>query len=264
MDSARDSCFAAAEPAAIHVDLFTPLAEAVAELHRRRQHTDLMQRVRDYLHDDLPDYLRGQQPVLLLDRHVATPNNETMRFVELSTPFGLPMVISQDSGDKFVAHNGMKHALGKLPLQTNGHVTSRRIIDFNVAQGERLSNIRTLTGVPLVEFHNDWLRRVLPARVQLADDAEWISRKQRGNLLEHYKRFLALLVVHEVLLEAYIDEDATLVRDVLRPAFSFIHQQFGVTPLIANLHDVSVLPPCDWDAYPEHIHNQIEAAHAAG
>ena len=248
---------AAAEPSAVS-GVFTPLADAVAEIQRRRADTDLLRQVEDFLQGDIPNYLLGPQPVLLLDRHVATPNHETLRFVELAEPFGLPMVISQDSRDKFVTNNGMKRALGKLPLQTGRNIAYHSIIDLNAAQGKRLCDIHTLDGVPLIGFHNDWLRAVVPTHVQLADDAAWIDRQRRDCLSERYKRFIALLVVHQVLLEAYIEEDASLVRDALLPAFAFIHHRFGVAPLIANLHDASALPPRDWDAYPEHVSRQID------
>lgn len=256
MDYAIGACCAAAEPAAA-VEVFTPLADAVAEIQRRRANTHLRQQVEAFLGGDIPEYLRGPQPVLLLDRHVATPNLETLRFVELATPFGLPMVISQDSQDKFVAHNGMKRALGRLPLQTGRRIDYRCIIDVNAAQGARLCDIHTLAGIPLVGFHNDWLRRALPTQVQVADDAELISRQQRGNLPERYKRFLALLVAHEVLLENYEAEDTPLLRAVIEPAFVFAEQRFGVRPLIANLA-AGVVPPPDWNAYPEHIHHQLD------
>ena len=259
MECARDAFGVVAESFETSVRIFTPLAEAVAELHRRREHTDLRQRVEDFLGGDIPDYLRGPQPVLYLARHIATPNFETLRFAELSRPFGLPRVIGQDTQDKFVAHNVMKRALGKLPLQRkDGQHEHCTVIDFATAQGQRLSDIRTLHGQPLPDFHAELMRTAHLDAVQVADDAAWISRQQRGNLPEHYKRFLALFVAHGVMLEAYIDEDAALVRDALRPAFAFIQQHFGVVPLIVNLHDASVLPPCEWDAYPEHVHSQID------
>jgi len=263
MDCARDSCFAAAEPAAIHADVFTPLADAVAELRRRRQHTDLMQRVRDYLHDDLPDYLRGPQPALYLARHVATPNFETLRFAELARPFGLPMVIGQDTRDKFVAHNAMKRALGKLPVQRKGeqfeYVT---VVDFVTAQGTRLCDVRTLHGQPLPDFHAGLMRAAALDDVQVADDAAWIDRQQRGDLPEHYKRFLALFVAHGVMLENYEAEDAALLREVMQPAFDFVQQEFGVAPLVCDLAAGSGAHPGDWNGYPHGFHACIlQAAH---
>jgi len=104
---------AAATP---RLDVFTPLPEAVAEIQRRRSDTELPKQVEDYLQGDLPDYLRGPQPVLYLARHVATPNLETLHFIDITRPFGLPVVIGQDSHDKFVTHNAMKHALARMPV----------------------------------------------------------------------------------------------------------------------------------------------------
>lgn len=63
----------AAEPSMVS-GVFTPLADAVAEIQRNRADNDLLARVRAYLHDDIPDYLDGSQPTLYLSRHVVTPN----------------------------------------------------------------------------------------------------------------------------------------------------------------------------------------------
>ena len=84
MECARDAFGVVAEPVETSTRIFTPLAEAVAEIQRRREHTDLMQRVEDFLQGDIPEYLRSPAPVLYLARHVATPNLETLRFVELA------------------------------------------------------------------------------------------------------------------------------------------------------------------------------------
>lgn len=247
--------------------LFTPLVEAVAEIHRRRERSDLKQQVEAFLHGDLPDYLRGPQPVLYLARHVATPNFETLRFAELARPFGLPMVIGQDTNDKFVAHNAMKCALGKLPVQRrNEHAQLETItvIDFAAAQGVRLRDVVTLSAQPLPDFHAGLMRMAALDDVQVTDDAAWIDRQQRGNLLEHYKRFLALFVAHGVMLENYEDEDAPLVRDVLEPAFAFIEWQFGVAPLICDLAAGSGAHPGDWNAYPGTLRSHLQAATDAG
>lgn len=254
MDCARDSFVAVAEAAAATVDVFTPLAEAVAEIQRRRDCTNLRQQVEEFLGGDIPDYLRGPQPVLYLARHIATPNFETLRFAELTRPFGLPMVIGQDTQDKFVAHNAMKRALGKLPVQRNarGDVRHFTIIDFAATQGARLCEISTSSGQTLIEFHAGLMRAAALPNVQVADDAAWISRQQRGDLPEHYKRFLALFVAYAVMLENYEDEDTPLLRAVIEPAFAFVERQFGARPLIANLAE-GVAPPVDWNAYPERL-----------
>ncbi len=249
---------APAEPSTVS-GVLTPLADAVAEIQRRRADTDLRRQVEDFLQGDIPDYLDGSQPTLFLARHVATPNFETLHFVDLARPFGLPIAIGQDSHDRFVAHNAMKRALGKLPVQCEGqrrlqHVT---IIDFATAQGKRLCDVSTLDGQPLLAFHAGLMRKAALDDVRIVDDASWIDRQRRGTLHEHYKRFLALFVAHGVMLEHYIADDASLIRDALLPAIHFITRQFGARPLIANLVE-GVAPPLDWDAYPEHVYRQID------
>ena len=265
MDCARDGeqRIFAGVPCVDAAHVFTPLAEAVAEVQRRRTQTDLLRRVEDFLHGDIPDYLRGPEPALYLARHIATPNFETLRFLELARPFGLPTLLAQDSHDKFVTRNAMKRAYGKLPVQRKGDLLEYvTLIDFTRAEGARLCDIRTRVGVPLLEFHNNLLHHVPLRGAQVVDDASWTDRQQRGDLPEHYKRFLALCVAHGVMLEDYLDEEALLVRNVLKPAFAFVERHFGVVPLISTLCDADVMPTQNWYAYPHAFHAAIrQAAH---
>jgi len=130
------------------------------------------------------------------------------------------------------------------------------LLDCNRAQGKRLAHLVTTSGQPLIAFHNALLRQVLPDGIQLADDAAWIDRQQRGALAEHYKRFLALFVAHGVMVETYIPEDVTLVQQALLPAIAFIEQRFGVAPLICDLA-AGCPRQADGNAYPAALRHSI-------
>lgn len=246
--------------------LLTPLVEAVAEIERRRNDAVLVEKVEAYLNKDIPEYFKRSRPILYLARHVASPNFETLRFIELAKPFALPIIIGQDVNDKFVSGNSLKRSLGKMPIVRCISADHREmlenftIIDFETANAKQLKDIETIFKIPLVKFHNDLLSEIYPHAVEVVDDASWIDRNNRGNLLEHYKRFLALFVVHGVMFEYYPEEDGFLIENILKPAFAFIQEEFGVAPLITSLVDDEIVHVRNWNAYPSVLYSQVKNA----
>ena len=242
----------------------TPYPIALEEIRRRATDAALRQKVEEYLGGDIPEYM-GQDPVLYLARHVATPNFETLRFLHLLEPLGLPIVVSQDTKDMFTSANMLKRFLGKMPVciritQKNGVANElfqhKTIIDFAQAQGKPMSEVETIWGEKLVAFHNRLFGRLANGSVKITDDAAWIDRNGRGDLLAHYKRFLALFIVHGVLFEDYLVEDSEeeyFIREILEPAFTFVEKTFGVRPLITQLTPSSVESVKFWLSYPKDV-----------
>lgn len=245
-------------------DYLTSHDIAVRELEERRKDPDLMRRVEAYLGGDIPDYFNGD-PILYLARHVATPNFETLRFLHLTESLGMKAVIGQDTKDKFVSQNVFKRTLGKLPIylrvtQKGGELHEQyqnvTIIDFNTANGKPFSEIRTLWGEPLVDFHRDLFEQFMNRPVQIEDDSLWIDRVHRGDLLAHYKKFLALFLAHGILFEDYqMDdpEEREFVENVLSPAFKFVESRFGVRPLIIPLTPTNLESARFWESYPQKV-----------
>lgn len=242
-------------------DLLTPLPEALAELEIRRRDPVLKKKIQDYIGDNVPSYFKGA-PVLYLARHLATPNFETVRFSHLLQTYDLPVIIGQDTRDKFVPQNILKWSLCRLPVyigtsHKDGQLLERfqkmTIVDFNTASGKPFSEIHTLWGQKLVDFHAELCARYLDQRVQIEDDAAWIDKNRRGDLLGHYKNFLTLFVMHGILFEDFLSENSEerrFVETVLRPAFSHVEKVFGVRPLITHLQPTSIESELFWMAYP--------------
>lgn len=242
-------------------DLITPLDEAVEEIRRRNSDPELRRKVEEYLKGDIPEHF-SSPPVLYLARHVATPNFETLRFLHLVEPLELKTVIGQDLKDKFVPKNQLKKALGKLSVSTGmskvdgvfvEQFENVRIIDFNKHSGEPFHTIETEWGEKLSDFHKRLFSELTKREVAVVDDSDWIDRQHRGKLLAHYKKFLALFIVHGILFEDYAVDDAEerkFVRRILRPAFRHIEKTFGYKPLIAQLTPTSVESAGYWISYP--------------
>jgi len=250
-------------------NLLTPLPEALAEIERRKKDPVLKKKLEEYLNNDIPAYFEDL-PVLYLARHVATPNFETLRFLHLLEPLGLRTVIGQDLKDKFVPKNMLKKALGRLHVTTGitkhgkefrEHFANARVIDFNTSSGKPFIEIKTLWGESLSDFHNELFAQLTNVRAEIVDDSDWIDRHHRGHHVSHYRKFLALFVLHGILFEDYsLDdkEERRFIRTVLRPAFKYVEKEFGYKPLIATLTPTSIESPDYWVSYPNKVMDIIK------
>lgn len=238
----------------------TPL-EAVKELEKRQNDPELKRKVEEYLAGDIPEYAKDG-PILYLARHIVTPNFETLRFIHLISQLGLRTVISQDSKGLFVSQNQVKRALAKLSIsrritQKNAKLNELyqnvTIVDFNKADGKVFADIKTIWGERLIDFHTRLFSELGVKEIETPDDAKWLDRHYRGDLLEHYKKLLALFVVHGIFFENYNADDEhelLFVKEVLRPACHFIEQRFGYKPIIAQIFPTSFESYRYWISYP--------------
>ncbi len=250
-------------------DLILTPAEALAELERRRQDPQLKQRIEEYLGGDIPEYCTDG-PILHISRYIVTPNFETLRFIHLIKHLGHRLVASQDSKGLFVSQNIVKRALCKLPVcrrlsQKNGIVNEQyenlSVVDFNSADGKRFCDIKTLWGEPLIDFHTRLFAELNVERVETFDDAEWIDRHHRDDLLEQYKNLLALFVVHGIFFENYDMDDpheVRLMRHIIRPACEFVEKKFGHRPLMVHIFPTVGESSRFWISYPAKVADVVE------
>lgn len=245
-------------------NIFTPLSEAILEVQLRHKNEALRKQINEYLAHDIPNHFNRETPILYLARHIATPNYETLRFVELGKPHALPLVIGQDRKGKFVSHNDIKKPLGKMPV-TKG--VSKRldeiieyftIIDFSEAQGKPFEEIQTKKGHSMVDFHNSLFREVYPLEVEIHEESDWIDRNGRNDLLEQYKRMLALVTVYGIMFESYPEKEAGLVENILLPAMKEIEAVTGYKPLIVEHIDPELEDTRDWNAYPSVLYQFVK------
>lgn len=220
----------------------TPLEDALKELRRRGKDPSLRYQIERYLDDDIPHYFKNES-IGYLARHVATPNFETIHFLNVCNQNNLPAFIGQDSGDIFVSSNPLKKALGKLAIHSSERQDDplfiyNTVVDFNTTQGKHFRDIETIWGESLIQFHNNLFSHFYKNTINIFDDSSWIDRHDRNDIREHYKKFLSLLVVHGVMFEYYLKDDPhelMFVKEVLIPAFIFVEKKFGHRPLIVSL-----------------------------
>jgi hypothetical protein len=250
-------------------DLILTPQKAIEELERRQKDPALRKKVEEFLKGDVPEYFKDG-PILYIARHAATPNFETLRFINLIKHLGLRTVITQDSKGLFVSQNLVKRALGKLPIcrrvtqkgkKINEHYENVTIIDFNGADGKALSEIKTLWGEGLIDFHKRLFSELNIEHVEIPDDAEWLDRHHRGRLLEHYKHLLALFVAHGIFFENYNTsdpEEIEFIKTVLRPACEFVEKKFGYKPLIVQIFPTTPESYRFWISYPTGIVKAVQ------
>ncbi len=240
---------------------------SIRELEKRKKNEKLKAEVEQYLKHDIPDHFKSGS-IFYLARHVPTPNFETLRFADIKTPSYIQKVISIDSHDIFAPKNNLKKSLGKMPVHyeksKKGEVTveyrNYTIIDFNTYAGKRFCDVQTVWKEPLIDFHLSLCDTFLPTTISIYDDSAWINRNSRENILEHYKKFLALFLVHGILAEDFLrtGSEKDFTENVFIPAFRFIKEKFGFEPLITDLlpHD----PDSEyWSGYPYAIGEVIKS-----
>ena len=246
--------------------LLTPFPEAVDEIMRRREDIMLVRKVEEYLNQDIPKHFKQSKPICYLSRHIATPNEETLHFIDIcnSSELSLPIVIGQDIEDVFSSNNTLKRNLGKLPvikgLSKNGDpiIENFTVVDFNEVHGKKLRDVKTVEGVSLTDFHSSLFDKKSTQNVEIKDESDWVTRNNRGDLLGHYKKFLALMLVHGIMFELYEDEDEKFVYEILLPAYEYIEDMFGCKPLITHLVAPDREFERNWNGYPSSLYSQVE------
>jgi hypothetical protein len=228
--------------------LYKPPEQALRELQRRQSDCGLVKEVTNFLGGDIPEYFaRGE--CFVLARHIATPNNETLYTLELARRNGVHGVLSQDPKDKFTSVNKLKRRLARPEIcyETSLGKIYRRldIVDIPQSEGMTLENIRCRTGQRLLDFHNLLFRNVKLDNVTITDDSDWIDRNYRGKIRKYYYRFLALYIVHGVLIEDFDEDDHLFFIDIFQPSLEELQKTFGMKPIIAHAYDHS----CDWGRF---------------
>lgn len=244
-------------------ELFTPPDEAVQIIKDRRCDLSLINRVSEFLNHDVLDELSGDSPVFYLPRHLATPSFETLYAIEFAKSFGFELVLGEDTRGTYATNNELKLPLGKLAIEqgkdknNNSIIENLTVIDISASQGKPMSEIMTHYGMSFPEFHSYLMRPWLGEGVTTVDEANWIDRNHRNNILEQYKKTLALTCANAIMLEWYTPSELQFGREIFEPAFNFVCQEIGVRPLIVELVPAERDVERNWNSYPFEVHEAI-------
>lgn len=243
--------------------LYTPLETAVAELQDRRRRFAGRTPGRDWLPADLPGHPCG---CAFLSRFFATPNYETRRFLDLARECGLPPVIEEYHGDKFVAHNPIKRALARLGFHTGHDRHGRPLVEFaNILdwgqQGRPMREVVTRWDQPLLDFHRELLATALDGepRPFLYECAPQYARTG-GTPEAYYRAFLRVCVADGILFEDFLldKRERPFTRDVVLPAFDAVLAETRLKPLIVRLTPPEEQTAPHWFWYPGELKTLVQ------
>lgn len=251
--------------------LYMPLEEAWAELERRRQDPELMKEVVRLLDEDIPFPLLTE-PKAVLFRHVLTPNYETRRFISLVNGFGkIKPLFWEYYADKYTPNNELKRTIGRLFFfhgkgkKGGMRIDSKNIIDFNTANGQQISALKTVWGQNFVEFHHQFFNDCFREMPNTTFDASrWFS--ENGKSSEgYYEAFMLLFICHGILFENMMLDDSEIefAKNVFLPSFLSVYEKLGVKPLIVALEPTDIEGDHFWMCYPgvdkQYVENKIAA-----
>lgn len=221
---------------------YTPLKQASMELKERWNNKELRAKVEKMFGDNLPAAFK-ERPRLVMSRSIFTPNRELAYFFDLAKELDFePLLLEYP--DKFVSKNPTKYHLCKMYFCNKDRCsdslhTSERIVDFNLHEGDKLSEVTTIWGQNLLEFHHDFLFKEYPELnnpEKLYDFLEWFNDSRTKS--SYYFNYLSLFICHGILFDNFLwedEEELTFIKEKLEPSLFEVESMFGVKPLIYPL-----------------------------
>ncbi|MEI6400084.1 MAG: hypothetical protein WCO58_01010 [bacterium] len=236
--------------------IYTDPKKVQSILEERKNNTELIKKVLDFLNEDIPEPLKDQQRAVLF-RQLSTPNYETLRFLTITDGLDLKNLFWEYTEDKFTSNNEYKKSLGKLMFfegegKKGGQKIKRStVIDFNSFNGKKISEVKTLNGMSLLDFHHLLMEKKAPIKPNYFDASQWLSLHGKTSE-EYYDNFLALFITHGVLFENFLMDgsEGDFTFNVFLPAFKRIYEKFGVKPLIVALEPTEVEGSEFWYCHP--------------
>ena len=217
--------------------VYTPLADAVAELARRRADTGLREKAERF-QSEVPPTFMPDVPFGAIGRFIATPSHEYARFIALAASVGLRPLYLEHTDDFFFTQNRDKYRLYRPAFDFSPRQPrSFPLFKFAGSEMRRLSSLKTRGGLSLVEYHHQLIERAFPDNAcTLVNFSSWLALAPRGE--PFYLRYLAPYVAHGILFESFIESNLAemrFFRERVVPSVRKIEEIFGVRPLIVRL-----------------------------
>ena len=242
--------------------VYTPLSEALKLLDERRKDKVLVAKVEKLLKGDIPEILKKRKCAIFF-RQIATPNHESRRFISVAKENNLHPVFFEYYNDKFTSNNEFKHSLGQLHIQKknskngNYNVEKITIMDFNLHNGKKFKNAKTLWGEPLADFHRK-LFNVHDYKVSdfySFDASDWF-KDNGGKAKNYYVNFLLLFTCFGVLFENFLiskDSEGEFTKNTVLPAIEKTLNLTGVKPLIIPIEPIDMETDKYWISHHKKI-----------
>jgi hypothetical protein len=240
--------------------VYTSKSEAELELAKRWNDTELRNRVEQKLGTFMLKQLISA-PRAVFSRSIISPNLEFNYFIDLVSDMQIePLLLEYDG--KFVAKNEEKYHLCKMYFldhvgkRKTPVLSSFKIVDFNTNEGKNMSEIKTLNGQPLRDFHHGLLEQQYPGKsVSILDITNWFN-STRFLTEDYYFYYFSLFVCHGILFENFLTEDkeeVSYIKSHVFKSFIKVHEYFGVKPLIFPLLPIENEKFRTWYSYSNDI-----------
>jgi hypothetical protein len=245
-------------------ELYTTLEDAREEISRRQNDEALLQRLREYLGNDVPEFF-NESPKAFYSRQLASPNYELLYFFDIIKGIGLEPNILINTKGKFISKNKSKYHLGNMFFfeglgRHNGEkINSLSVVNFNQNDGKKFRDITTSFGENFVDFHHNLIDHCLKgSQYKYQDISDWLDRNG-GACKNYYSKYLALFVSSGILFENFLfdGEEKDFTEQIVIPAIRKIKEELGVGPLIVPLLPLSEASHRYWSYYPEDIREII-------
>jgi hypothetical protein len=251
--------------------VYTPLSEAIKILDERKKDKNLVKKIEDILHGDIPEPLKTGDRHGVQFRQIATPNNDVRWFTELTKDHGLLSVFFEYHDDKFTSNNDFKHALGQLRVhdkinRKGEHIEEKiTILDFNKYNGKPLKDVLTNWNEPLVDFHRKLFDVFGYSKVNMSfyDASTWFKNNGE-HAIDYYTNFILLFICHGILFENFLlssDSEGDFTKNIFLPAFEKVINLTGIKPLIVPIPPMDNQMDSHWIAYGPEIKKAIPTNH---
>jgi hypothetical protein len=216
-------------------NFYTPIEEAVEEIHRRRKSNSLLKKIREEVKLTPELEILNEKPHLVMFRQVLTPLTETIEFMRLAKKHSLSPLVIEYYEDKFVSTgNQFKRGLGKLPIfKFRDNVGTdvfeyMTILDFNTQVGKPIDSIRTLKDESLIKLHHELFLNVLGVNPLLVakDGTSWFSKYDSSRA--YYTPFLKFFLRDAILFESFVSNNSEqeFFDTVVLPSFKSCEQDY--------------------------------------
>jgi hypothetical protein len=246
-------------------NFYTPLSVAKKEIWKRWNDKELRKKVEDFLGLYIPDFLKTE-PRALLVRQITASDIEYYHFIEQAKSIGLKPTFVEYLTDKFATNNPDKYHLGKLYFfegQGKNHgdkIRVMRIVDFNKNEGKKLSEVTTVWGESLVDFHHKILSLSHPEdKKNIFEISDWINING-GSAKKIYKKYFTWFICHGILFENFLlnHDEFEFTEKVVLPSIKVIQQKFGINPLIVPVIPLREENNLYWWCFPKNIRNIVQ------
>jgi hypothetical protein len=245
--------------------VYTPLNEALINLAARKSDKKLLARTYSLFDLNLPDPFLSGKPRAVLFRHVATPNYETRRFLNLLRDHPeLEPLIFEVRNDKFTSNNKLKHYLGRMGFYhgLNGKdesiISKKTIVDFASYDGKPINEVKTTWGQDLIDFHHGLFDNRIHIEKSIYNLSDHLPDAKGDDLKapQYYRHVLTLATSHAILFENFLLEDKEelhFIKSVFLPIFIETYAITGYKPLIVPLEPTDIEGEDFWLCHPPEI-----------